>query len=556
MAIITESADFIDAAAADENQSFVSQNNNQNDDHVVIVNSHRPIVISSQSESINNHNHRNSNIKHTSVIQQPLTSMQTKFIIVLLAVCNFFIANGVSLQGPFFPKEAEQKGVTPLIYSSIFAIYELIMLITSFLFGNFAEKFKPNRMSGLGLILTGLATTAFGFITYLNVRIEFVLIAFTLRIIESLGATAFATSSYSFISVCFPDRTATMFATMEMFFGLGVITGPVIGGFLYNFDGFLLPFLTNGIVIIIFGIILISKPVEKLFYHGKLIGQMQTHNTGNDNDGGNYLDANDDQESNTLILPINESSSSSSETSNVRNDSSITTIENPEVTLGSFLSSTIVLIDSFIIITAITLMGFNGATLEPFIRHEGISNQTLHTSLMFVALGASYSFSALFWGKICDKFPSFLICFALAGSFVTGIGLLFLGPVPFLQSTIRPTLLTISLCMILFGIGTSSKQVAAYTHALNHTIIARKFPKNQKTYGLISGMFFSCLSFGGFIGPIIGGSLLQWSDFHLATFVMFSIECFVFLILLILQCFYRRSTTTTINQSTTATDLR
>lgn len=108
MAIITESADFIDAAAADENQSFVSQNNNQNDDHVVIVNSHRPIVISSQSESINNHNHlsNDSNIKHTSVIQQPLTSMQTKFIIVLLAVCNFFIANGVSLQGPFFPKEA------------------------------------------------------------------------------------------------------------------------------------------------------------------------------------------------------------------------------------------------------------------------------------------------------------------------------------------------------------------------------------------------------------------------------------------------------------------
>lgn len=430
----------------------------------------------------------------------------------------------------------EQKGATPLIYSSIFAIYELVMLITSFLFGNFAEKFKANRMSGLGLILTGLATTVFGFLTYLTIEIEFVTVAFVLRIVESLGATAFATSSYSFISVCFPDRTATMFATMEMFFGLGVITGPVIGGFLYNFRGFLLPFLANGIIIGIFGVVLISSPVEKLFIRGKLLGQLNGQHMDN-----NTTTINDDREFNTLIVPINESS----ESSTINNE---TQEENQQVTLGRFLSSTIVLIDAFIIITAITLMGFNGATLESFIRHEGISNQTLYTSLMFVALGASYSISALFWGKVCDKFPSFLICFAIAGSIITGIGLLFLGPVPFLTWTIRPKLWTISVCMILFGIGTSSKQVSAYTHALNHTINDRKFPKNQKTYGLISGMFFSCLSFGGFIGPIIGGSLLQWSDFHYATLVMFVLECIVFVILLLLQCFYVSITTTTINQ--------
>ncbi|OTF82540.1 hypothetical protein BLA29_004110 [Euroglyphus maynei] len=511
MPLASESADSIDNTS-DHVQSLVYDENNVNS-----------ITIISQQQSDNHHS--NNDIKNN-----PLTSMQTKFIIILLAICNFFIANGVSLQGPFFPREAEQKGATPLIYSSIFAIYELVMLITSFLFGNFSEKFKANRMSGLGLIMTGLATTAFGFITYLNVEIEFVIIAFVLRIIESLGATAFATSSYSFISVCFPDRTATMFATMEMFFGLGVITGPVIGGFLYNYRGFLLPFLTNGVIIGIFGVILISGPVEKLFFRGKLLGQLNMQN-------GQYLDntiIND--ESNTLIVPINESSETS--TSEIQNSSITNENQEQQVTLGRFLSSTIVLIDSFIIITAITLMGFNGATLEPFIRHQGISNQTLYTSLMFVALGASYSFSALFWGKICDRFPSFLICFAIAGSIITGVGLLLLGPVPFLTSKIQPKLWTICICMILFGIGTSSKQVSAYTHALNHTIKERKFPANQKTYGLISGMFFSCISFGGFIGPIIGGSLLQWSDFHYATLVMFIIECIVFIILLFLQCFY------------------
>lgn len=35
-----------------------------------------------------------------------LSVVQTRFIIIMLALCNFLVANGVSLQGPFFPKEA------------------------------------------------------------------------------------------------------------------------------------------------------------------------------------------------------------------------------------------------------------------------------------------------------------------------------------------------------------------------------------------------------------------------------------------------------------------
>lgn len=47
------------------------------------------------------------NEEHETTQASPLLSpLQVKFIIVLLVICNFLIANGVSLQGPFFPKEA------------------------------------------------------------------------------------------------------------------------------------------------------------------------------------------------------------------------------------------------------------------------------------------------------------------------------------------------------------------------------------------------------------------------------------------------------------------
>lgn len=80
---LAESAD-----CTDHLQALVCENNNN-------------VTVITTSESGNHNNTTADDRKNNR-----LTSMQTKFIIVLLAVCNFFIANGVSLQGPFFPKEA------------------------------------------------------------------------------------------------------------------------------------------------------------------------------------------------------------------------------------------------------------------------------------------------------------------------------------------------------------------------------------------------------------------------------------------------------------------
>ena len=48
----------------------------------------------------------------------------------------------------------------------------------------------------------------------------------------------------------FPDRVATMFATLEAFFGLGLIFGPSIGGILYQVGGYTLPFVVLGSILI------------------------------------------------------------------------------------------------------------------------------------------------------------------------------------------------------------------------------------------------------------------------------------------------------------------
>lgn len=49
-----------------------------------------------------------------------------------------------------------------------------------------------------------------------------------------MGNAAFLTASFAIIAQEFPNNVATTFASLETFFGLGLIVGPTVGGALYQ----------------------------------------------------------------------------------------------------------------------------------------------------------------------------------------------------------------------------------------------------------------------------------------------------------------------------------
>jgi len=49
-----------------------------------------------------------------------------------------------------------------------------------------------------------------------------------------MGNAAFLTASFAIIAKEFPNNVATTFASLETFFGLGLIVGPTVGGSLYQ----------------------------------------------------------------------------------------------------------------------------------------------------------------------------------------------------------------------------------------------------------------------------------------------------------------------------------
>ncbi|RWS22760.1 MFS-type transporter SLC18B1-like protein [Leptotrombidium deliense] len=119
----------------------------------------------------------------------------------ILAICIIYgnICNGAaySLIAPFFPKEAEEKGLTPSQYGFVFAIYEIGCFVLCPIFGKMIPHLSPNllRWSQPGTTFLVLAL-----------------------------------------------------ATVEMSGGIGLLIGPALGGVLYELGGFHLPFIGIGIV--------------------------------------------------------------------------------------------------------------------------------------------------------------------------------------------------------------------------------------------------------------------------------------------------------------------
>lgn len=63
----------------------------------------------------------------------------------------------------------------------------------------------------------------------------FITLAFVIRIIEALGNAAFLTSSFAIIAKEFPNSVGTTFATLETFFGMGLIAGPMVSRNIVDF---------------------------------------------------------------------------------------------------------------------------------------------------------------------------------------------------------------------------------------------------------------------------------------------------------------------------------
>ncbi|XP_054166548.1 MFS-type transporter SLC18B1-like [Oppia nitens] len=136
----------------------------------------------------------------------------------------------IRLLSDVFCFQAKQMGANEAWIGIIIAEYQISLFLGSIIFGKLIPPLTPKFMISLGLLVAGICSTLFGTLQWSPTGTTFVALAMTSRTIEGLGVASF-------------------FATTEMFYGIGMIFGPAIGGLLNQIQK-LSPSLTGAIFII------------------------------------------------------------------------------------------------------------------------------------------------------------------------------------------------------------------------------------------------------------------------------------------------------------------
>lgn len=171
---------------------------------------------------------------------------QQRWILLCLCLIDFSAFASMSIIAPFFPYEVSQRGQGNYVAGLIFSVYSVTVVIASAIFGRLCPYIGPRLMLIVGICVSGTANIVFGLLDYLEDDTTFIALCFVVRIIEALGAASFNTASLIYIFDIFPDHIGYAFGMTETFTTLGNTFGPALGGVLYSWLGYGLPFYVLG----------------------------------------------------------------------------------------------------------------------------------------------------------------------------------------------------------------------------------------------------------------------------------------------------------------------
>ncbi|KAL7637564.1 UNVERIFIED_CONTAM: hypothetical protein RMT77_012292 [Armadillidium vulgare] len=369
--------------------------------------------------------------------------------LILIILTNVYTMSsiGIFMLIPFYPKIAEERGITPIYYSGVFSSYNFAWFLVSPFCGALVRLVDPYVIVKTSIFIIGVTNILFGFIDKIYDASIFLWLSSIFRIVEAYGFATFTVSAFCIAAKEFPNDIGTIIGIFETGEGVGLCLGPAIGGVLYMYGGFELPFIALGIFIVFVGFISL------------------------------FLNSSDTDFS--LNLRIKD--------------------------IIILLKKTEVLFVLWSLTTGSITIGLNSSNLEPHVR-TFLNLSPSIISFFFALGGASFSISSISWGKLCDwgKPPQKLMCI---GTFIMGISLMFLGPAPYFKIP-----LNIPLCLfgfVIFGVG-SSALVVIPLFCLHKITRKMGFPDDFQTYGLVSSIFNSFLSFGFMTGAMVGALFSEY----------------------------------------------
>jgi len=389
-------------------------------------------------------------------------------LIFLLGLLEFFSGSALSVLAPFYTTEAQKHGLSVKGSSIVFASVFLLQIICTPVFGRYISTFGSTRLLLLGSLGSGLANIGFGFVQEIPAVEWFFCTSILMRCITAVGESAMNVAVYPLARKYTSERyRTTVLSCMETSFGLGTMSGPFLGGLMYEYGGFTFPFLVCGTFL---GITGISASLLILFIDGAKDAPKEDVENTEDNHADEVA-------------------------------------EITQLRMRKILKVPSVLIPLAIVVLTGMSSQWYQPILEPFL-HSTYNISGFKASMFLIIDGAVYAVISPLIGLFLDKTVNPRL-FLVFGCSTTSLAFFVLGPF-YLPG--EPSLLQVGAGLALHGVGMAANFIGTLS-ILNVEMEKIGNVSLEKATAMSTCLWMTAESLGGFFGSLAGGSsyeMLGW----------------------------------------------
>ncbi|KAG1677770.1 MFS-type transporter SLC18B1 [Nymphon striatum] len=164
------------------------------------------------------------------------------FLIVILCLFQFLTSMAYAILTVFYPQAAENKGVSSSEVGYVFSAFYLGTLLFSPVIGFLITKVGTKSVMTVSLFVSSLVLILFAFTDRFDSTSYFLGSCLILRVLQGLGMVGVQTSTFTIVAHQFEGRVGTLTGLLEMCVGIGYSLSSMIGGVLYEWGGYSVPF--------------------------------------------------------------------------------------------------------------------------------------------------------------------------------------------------------------------------------------------------------------------------------------------------------------------------